>query len=302
MRHLRFLRYVDEVARAGSIRRAADRLNVTASALNRRLMDIEAELDAKLFERQPRGVRLTSAGEIFLAYLREQLSDADRMRSQVEELRGLKRGTVRIACSQALAHEFLPVHVARFRTINPLVVFEVLVFDHERAMAALIAYEVDLVLVFRPSFAPKFQPLMAAPQRLVALLGANHPLAAKASLRLKDCANYPLAMADQQLGSRQIIEAAAARGNLRLNIAVQANSFEFLRGCVAHAGLISFQIAIGAMPEAMPPGVVLRPIEDAEAQGGDLVLGQVRGRRLPIASARFAQQIAQALGAMPARA
>jgi DNA-binding transcriptional LysR family regulator len=263
-------------------------------------MDLEEELDVKLFERRPRGVRLTSAGEIFVAYVRDQLGDADRMRSQIEDLRGLKRGTVRLACSQALAHEFLPTHVAQFRAAHPMVAFEVMVFDHERAVSALLAYDVDLVLVVRPSFRPKFQPLMTAPQRLVALLPAGHPLAAKSVLRLGDCAMYPLAVPDQQLGSRQIVEAAAARGNLRLNIAVEANSFEFLRGCVARAGLISFQITIGAIPEAMPAGVVIRPIDEAEAPGADLVLGQVRGRGLPIAAARFADQLARALGAMPA--
>jgi len=59
MKHLRILRYVDEVARTGSIRKAADQLNVTASAVNRRIMDLEEELGAQLFERRPRGVRLT---------------------------------------------------------------------------------------------------------------------------------------------------------------------------------------------------------------------------------------------------
>ena len=58
MRHLRFLRYMDEVARTGSIRGAADRLNVTPSALNRRIMDLEEELGLKLLERRARGVRL----------------------------------------------------------------------------------------------------------------------------------------------------------------------------------------------------------------------------------------------------
>src|SRR5499427_8222869 len=101
MRHLRLLQYVDEVARAGSIRKAAERLNVTASAVNRRIMDLEEELDAELFERRPRGVRLTAAGEVFVHYLRGQDADVERMKSQIEELRGLRRGTVRIACSQA---------------------------------------------------------------------------------------------------------------------------------------------------------------------------------------------------------
>ena len=72
MRHLRFLRYVDEVARAGSIRKAAEQLHVTASAVNRRVLDLEEELGAPLFERRARGVRLTAAGELFVRYIREQ--------------------------------------------------------------------------------------------------------------------------------------------------------------------------------------------------------------------------------------
>ena len=87
MRHLRFLRYVDEVARAGSIRKAAEQLHVTASAVNRRVMDLEEELGAPLFERRPRGVRLTAAGELFVRYIREQTGDVERMRSQIEDLR-----------------------------------------------------------------------------------------------------------------------------------------------------------------------------------------------------------------------
>ena len=58
MRHLKVWRYIDEVARTGSIRQAAERLNVTASALNRRLQDVEKELGTPLFDRLPRGVRL----------------------------------------------------------------------------------------------------------------------------------------------------------------------------------------------------------------------------------------------------
>ena len=141
MRHLRFLRYVDEVARAGSIRRAAEQLHVTASAVNRRVMDLEEELGAPLFERRARGVRLTAAGELFVRYIREQSGDVERMKSQIEDLKGLRRGTVRIACSQALALDFLPREIAAYRARFPLVQFEVQVFDHERAMATLAAFE-----------------------------------------------------------------------------------------------------------------------------------------------------------------
>ena len=78
-------------------------------------MDLEEELGAQLFERQPRGVRLTAAGELFVHYLRQQNADVERMRSQIEDLKGLRRGVVRMACSQALALDFLPREIAEFR-------------------------------------------------------------------------------------------------------------------------------------------------------------------------------------------
>ncbi|TCT06069.1 LysR substrate-binding domain-containing protein [Aquabacter spiritensis] len=297
MRHLRFLRYMDEVARTGSIRRAAGRLNVTPSALNRRIMDLEEELGLKLLERRARGVDLTAAGEVFVSYIREQLNDAERMRSQLEDLRGLRRGTVRIACSQALAHDFLPQEAAAFRKRYPLMNFEVMVADHEHAVALLIAYEVDLILVFRPPFVAGMRPLMTLPQRVVALMPADHPLAAKAKVRLADCTGYPLALPERSTGGRQMIEEQISRSGLRFSVAAQSNSFELLRGLVAHCGMISFQIQIGALPEAMPAGIVVRPIDERDLSSADLVLGQLRGRNLPLAGAQFAEHLTTVLRA-----
>jgi len=298
VRHLRVLRYLDEVARCGSIRGAAQKLNVTPSALNRRIMDLEDELDAKLLERRPRGVHLTTAGEVFVRYIREQLGDAERMREQLEDLRGLKRGTVKIACSQALAHDFMPRQIGLFRARYPLIGFQVTVADHERAIQLLASYEVDLVLVFRAPFIARLRPLMSVPQRLVALLPAGHPLAAREQLRLADCTGYPLALPERTLGGRQLIEESIARSGLRFSVAAEANSFELLRGLVAHGGMISFQIEIGALPQAVPAGVVVRRIDSRDLNPADLLLGQLRDRNLPLAGAQFVEHLAAALRAL----
>ncbi len=298
MKHLRILRYVDEVARTGSIRKAADHLNVTASAVNRRIMDLEEELGAALFERRPRGVRLTAAGEVFVHYLREQDGGVERMKSQIEDLKGLRRGTVRIACSQALALDFLPREIAEFRKRHPLVAFDVKVLDHEQAMAALAAYEVDLVLVFRPPFMPSFQPLMSLEQRLVAVMSVDHPLASRRTIRLRDCAAHPVALPERSIGGRQLLDEVSARSGLTFKLAAESNSFEMLRGLVTHANLISFQIRIGTLPESNKLGLVARDIDDRDVPRANLVLGQLRARNLPIPAAVFAEKLARVLEAM----
>jgi DNA-binding transcriptional LysR family regulator len=297
MRHLRFLGYVDEVARAGSIRKAADHLNVTASAVNRRIMDLEEELDTKLFERKPRGVRLTAAGELFVRYIREQASDVDLMKSQIEDLKGLRRGTVRIACSQALALDFLPREIARFRARFPLVHFDVRVLDHERAMAELADYEVDLVLVFRPPYLANFRPLMTIGQRLVALMAADHPLAECGTLRLRDCAAYPVALPESSIGGRQLLNEVMARANLRFDIVAQSNSFEFLRNLARRDKVITFQIRIGTVDDRAS-GLAVRAIDDRDVPRADLVFGQLSGRNLPVPAAKFAEQITSVLREM----
>lgn len=276
-------------------------MNVTASAVNRRILDLEDELGTELFERRPRGVRLTAAGEVFVNYLREQSGEVERMKSQIEDLKGLRRGTVRIGCSQALAVDFLPREIAAFRQDHPLVTFDVRVLDHEHAMTALAAYEVDLVAVFRPTFLASFQPLMSLEQRLVALMSADHPVAKRKTVRLRDCTRYPVALPEPSIGGRQLLDQVSARNGWRFQVVAVSNSFELLRGLIVHDLLISFQILIGAPADAEELGIAVREIDDRDIPRGNLVLGQLRGRSLPLPAAMFAERFARSLESLQSR-
>jgi len=266
--------------------------------VNRRIMDLEEELGTQLFERRPRGVRLTAAGEVFVSYLRAQDGEVERMKSQIEDLKGMRRGTVRIACSQALALDFLPREIGEFRKHHPLVSFDVKVLDHEQAMSALATYQVDLVLVFRPPFLANFQPLMTLEQRIVAVMAAEHPLASRRTVRLRDCATYPVALPERSIGGRQLLEEVLARTRLTFQLAAESNSFEMLRGLVLQANLISFQIRIGTMPDGNKLGLVACDIDDRDVPRANLVFGQLRSRNLPIPSAIFAERLMRVLETM----
>jgi DNA-binding transcriptional LysR family regulator len=208
---------------------------------------------------------------------------------------------VRIACSQALAFDFLPRAIAAYRKRYPDVSFEVRVLDHERATAALADYEVDLILVFRPPRLATLQTLVKVEQRLIALMAQDHPLAAQRAIRLRDCAAYPVALADRGFGGRQLLDDVCARANIQLRIVAESNSFEFLRSLVRHARLMSFQIEIGTGPAGEGSGLVKRTIDGRDIPRSDLVLGQLRGRNLPVACAVFAEQLTRTLEEMKLR-
>jgi DNA-binding transcriptional LysR family regulator len=293
MNHLRFLRYVDEVARVGSIRQAAERLHVAPSAVNRRIQDLEDELGTPIFERMPRGMRLTAAGELFVRYIRSRNAELDGVRSQIEELKGMRRGTIKITASQALATSFLPKAVAAFREHHPLVGFEVRISDHGQALSALRAFDVDLGMVFNLAPEPDIEAIAQFDQKLVAVMHRDHPLASQAQLQLRDCADYTVVLPDRELGGRQMLDRFLMRRSFKLRPMVESNSFEFLRGCLYYQQAISFQIDIGAVPDG--GDLVARDIADRNFPRGRLVLASLRGRQLPVIVHAFAEHLQRML-------
>lgn len=289
MNHLRFLNYVDEVARVGSIRQAADRLHIAPSAVNRRILDLEAELGTPLFERLPRGVRLTTAGELFVAYIRSRAAQLEQVRSEIEDLQGLRRGNVKLVASQALASVFLPKAVADFRTSHPLVDVQVRFGDHLQALQSLRNFETDLALVFNLAPDADIERIAEIEQKLVATMHRSHPLAQRTDLRLRDCVDYPLVLPVREIGGRQLLDQFLARSSIKLRPVVESNSFEFLRGYLRYEQAISFQIAIGAVIQG--DELVARDITDRGFPRGQLVLASLRARQLPVISHAFAADL-----------
>ncbi|MGB0697077.1 MAG: LysR family transcriptional regulator [Rhodospirillaceae bacterium] len=291
MRLLQPFRYVDAVAKAGSIRKAAETLAITSTALNRRILALEEDLGVPLFERVPQGVRLTAAGEVMIHQIRNQLSEMERAKSQIADLIGERRGHVRIACSQALLPYFLPEQIARYRQDHKAVTFEVLVRDRAAAEEALIDRSADIALVFEPVRMAEFQTLLTISQPVHAIMGAGHPLAGQKTLRLRECLEYPLALPTAPYGVRHLLEAAARRTSSDLRPSIQSDSFEFLRQYVGVDETLAFQLPIGLPKQTELDGIVHRPIDSRDVAPGYLYFGQLQNRILPVAASRFAMQM-----------
>ena len=99
----RFAHYFIAVARCGSLRRAAEQLHISASAINRQILQAEEAFGTPLFERLPEGLRMTTAGELLYDNLLRWQKEFRQTRQKFDELQGMKRGSVSVGMVQALA-------------------------------------------------------------------------------------------------------------------------------------------------------------------------------------------------------
>ncbi|MBN9069927.1 MAG: LysR family transcriptional regulator [Rhizobiales bacterium] len=106
--HAAVLRYIDQVARMGSIRRAASALNVASSAVNRQILKLEADLGTPLFERVGNGVRPTVAGEFVIRHARDTLAKWQSTCLEVSALSGDIQGEVRVVTIPSPIVRLLP--------------------------------------------------------------------------------------------------------------------------------------------------------------------------------------------------
>jgi DNA-binding transcriptional LysR family regulator len=291
LRPPRVLSYVDAVARYGSIRKAADALNVASSALNRQIIDLETDLGAALFERLPRGVRVTSAGEAFLVYARMVISELKAVESRIEQLRGLVRGQVSVAAAESVAGEFLPAAITRFQATHPYVRFHVRIGAPEELAAALADDQVDLILTHEMPRKKDIAVIAVARQALCAMVVPDHPLARLDELRLRDCLAYPLALADATLAGRGLIEQVLARASFDLDPRLVSNSVEAMKAFAHMNRGVCFQFRNPGKALIPPGDMIALPLVDPPLLQARLLLATRRSRVLPVAAAAFVEQM-----------
>ena len=109
--HPKALRYVAAVAQLGSVQAAAREVSISASAVDRQILLLEEDLGLPLFERLPRGMRLTAAGELLLALSQRWKADLNRTLSDIKQLQGVNHGQLRLAAMDSHVNGFLPEFV-----------------------------------------------------------------------------------------------------------------------------------------------------------------------------------------------
>lgn len=283
MLHGRALRYIDEVARQGSIRKAAKKLHVAASAINRYILELETELEAPIFERLPRGLKLTSSGELLIAHIRDTLKAHDAMRSQIKALRGLNRGEVTVATMATLAAGRLAEIVAAYRAAISQVSIRVIVSDRSGVAELVASGQADLAVAYNLPEDSRLQRAAEFHHRLGAVVAPGHPLSARKTLKISDCLAFPLVLADKSLSLREVVQnVAPARANL--DPVVETNSMELMKRLAHTPPHITFLNRVDVDRELASGELVFIPLAGAAGLQRLNILHRTRGSLSPAAS------------------
>lgn len=265
MLHSRLLKYLDEVARSGSIRKAATRLNVASSAINRQILALESEIGTPIFERMPRRLRLTSTGEVLIAHVRETLKSHQRVEAQIEAFKGLTRGEVTIATMNGLAAGPLPRFLSSILDQHPRVLLRLRVLPFDQMTNAVLAGEADMALTYNPPNSPGLRVVASYDLFIGIVVSPKHPLTKRRSLRLADCIEFPIAVADASMTLRPVVDLAFSRANLFLQPTIETNSIEFMKKIARSGQAITFLNATDVAEEVAAGEIRHLPVQELGA-------------------------------------
>ena len=291
MLHSRLLRYLDEVVRSGSIRQAAEKLNVASSSINRQILELEDGLQAPIFERLPRGLRLTAAGEVLITHIRQTLRDHDRVTSRISELQGLSRSTIKIATMDGLAGGVLSSLVVEFRTRHPGVKVDVKNYVAEDIVTAVEQADADIGFGYNLRADPGLHVLNTFDTRLGAIIARDHPLAGKPGVRLSECCEYPIVQADPTLSIYGLIKDACAGSKVALKPAFETNSIAMMKYLAVHDSAVAFLSATDVSEEIRSGQLSYLRILDRSLKTHSLKLVHRANASLALAPALFAEAV-----------
>lgn len=289
-------RCFDEVARRGSIRKAADALHLTAAAVHQQILNLEEQVGTPLFDRLPRGMQLTSAGEIVVAAVRRSQRDFDSALSHVEDLRALRRGHVSLAVSHSSAEQLVPdvirVAVARY----PGVTYGVRSGSGENILKWVANGEADIGFCLRRKPPPGVEEVRRFPQQLGVVTPPGHALTALGRVpRLRDCLDHPLILMTPDTELRAMVDQIDHREHRKARPMVETSSVAMVRRLVRSGVGIGFLIPENVAEDVAAGVLAWQGLADTGAWSHDC-LYQRSGQSTTVAMGMFLEFLEAQLG------
>ena len=232
---LKELRSFMQVARAGSVSRAAQELRLAQPALSRQIKKLEHELGVSLFSRHGRGVRLSAAGSLLLERAEAITQLAQQTGREISERRSPTAGRITLGVPPAAGRLLISPFVERFQRDFPQTTLHIREGVSSSLQEWLLEKRIDIALLHNP---PHLETVEISPllnERMLVIgpsPGRGKARNARAVYRVRDLAELPLILPNMAHSNRRLVEQAAAEHGVRLRIKVEADSVAFVKALV----------------------------------------------------------------------
>jgi DNA-binding transcriptional LysR family regulator len=268
MHDLRLLTVLREVALRGSFSAAAESLSYTQPAVSQQIARLEKQVGVKLIEREPRGIRLTPAGEVLVRHTERIMAQLAAADEELLEVAAQARGRLRVGSFATAAGTIVPRAVAAFRRLRPAVEVDIALLDPHESIPALRRGDIEIAITEEGGFDGEVDTTGLEIEHLLddhmwVSLPADHPLATRRAIELADLRDedWMFACLSGTCADSNVVLRACQDAGFQPRIAYQSDDYFAIQGLVA-----------SGMGVALIPGLGLASTRD------DVAVRPVKGR------------------------
>jgi DNA-binding transcriptional LysR family regulator len=261
------MKVLREVAAERSFSAAAQKLGYTQSAVSQQIAALERETGSTLIERNPRGIRLTDAGEALVRHAEGILARLADAEAELEAIAGMRGGRLRLGTFPTAGATLMPRAIAEFAHRHPGVELSLTEADPIDSLPQLRAGDLDLVLVddsgpvMENDAEVELEPVLEDPLYLA--LSKDHPLASRARVRIEDLAGDQWIQPTCSCACHRHTQLACGAAGFEPRVAFETDDFGVVQGLVAAGVGVALIPGLALVGER--PDVVVRTIGGSKA-------------------------------------
>lgn len=243
------LRLFAAIADEKNLTRGAERMHLAASSASHRMRALETSIGTPLLVREPRGVKLTRAGEALLRHARQVLAQLEQMHADIAPFAQGVRGHVSLWANTHATHTFLPDSLAAFLRQHPQVSITLEEHTSPEIVLAVARGEVEVGVVADLVEGADVELLPYRADHLVLIAPAEHAISGWQNMSFTDALDYPFVMLHAGSAIHTFTTNAAAALGRHLEVRIQVRSFE------AVCRMVSAGVGLGLVPRSAVPEV-----------------------------------------------
>jgi DNA-binding transcriptional LysR family regulator len=228
-----------------SLAKAAEREHLVASAVSKRLADLERSLRVKVFDRKRTGMQPTPAGHALIIHARRIIQNLTQLEAELVDFAAGLRGTLRVFANTSAMVQYLPDDLRSFLARHPLVRVEIEEATSQATIHAVAGNDAEIGIYGDVIQAAGLQSMAYRQDRLCLLVPVEHPLADAGSIRFAHALDHAFIGTPRGSSIDTAITTAANDLNMRVNLRMRAAGFE------AISRMVDAGLGVAVVPEAL---------------------------------------------------